>query len=119
MSGGCFSGDSYVKNMKNKILVENLKKGDLVECPISGKTTEIVCLIAMPKLKSRKMVYFIETGLKITPFHPVNYGFQWAFPSDLVDGVDVVWESVDEVVYNVLTTGSSLSVNGVVACTGR
>jgi len=117
-SGGCFSGNSFVKNVHGKnIFVENLKKGDLVECPISGKTTEILCLIAMPKLKSRKMIVFKETGLEITPFHPVKVGGEWVFPNDLVDDVSVVEEFTDDVVYNVLTTGSSLSVNGVVACT--
>jgi len=119
-SGGCFSGNSFVKNVHGKnIFVENLKKGDLVECPISGKTTEILCLIAMPKLKSRKMIVFKETGLEITPFHPVKFGGEWVFPNDLVDDVSVVEEFTDDVVYNVLTTGSSLSVNGVVACTEK
>merc|ERR1711997_1424871 len=33
------------------------------------------------------------------------------------DGVDVVREKFNDVVYNVLTTGKSLSVNGIVACT--
>jgi hypothetical protein len=118
MSGGCFSGDSIVKNANGEnTFVENLKKGDLVECPVSGKTTEVLCLIAMPKLRSRKMVFFEKTGLKITPFHPVRVGGQWVFPHDLVNDIDIIWEFVYEAVYNVLTTGSSLSVNGVVACT--
>merc|ERR1712066_964992 len=56
-------------------------------------------------------------GLGITPFHPVKVGGKWSFPENLVDGVDVVRENFNDVVYNVLTTGKSMSVNGVVACT--
>merc|ERR1711879_751666 len=39
------------------------------------------------------------------------------FPNDLVDGVSVVRETTDDVVYNILTSGASIAVNGVTACT--
>merc|ERR1711976_621353 len=117
-SGGCFSGDSFVKNVAGKIVkIEDLEKGEKIIDPVSGMICEVSCLIQMPRYVNRELILFKNSGLKITPFHPVKVGDKWAFPSDLVDYVTVVRVTTNEYVYNVLTTGAAMTVNGIVACT--
>jgi len=118
--GGCFTGDSKVQLVSGEIKkIENLKKGEKVLCQETGQISDILCLIAMGNKSDEtgEVIRFTKNGLGITPYHPVKVNGEWRFPENLVDGVDVVRENFNDVVYNVVTTGKSLSVNGVIACT--
>jgi len=89
--------------------VGELAKGDIVPGP-DGATAEVVCLLRTPCPGGRATLVELEGGCRLTPFHPVRSGGQWAFPADLGEAKECPCEAICSVM---LRGAPALVVDGV------
>lgn len=113
-SGGCFDGNGMVAmyNIDSETLyykhVNEIKKGDVVYCPLNSEKYSIVkCVIKMKMMKNILMCDF--NGMKITPFHPIYINDDWVFPYDIYMPNNTY---IDYVYDFVLDSGHCVEING-------
>jgi Mg-chelatase subunit ChlD len=114
-AGPCFTGDCRVlmSDMRLK-RVQDLRKGDRV---LGG--LEVQAVLYTPVNREVDMVVF-QTGLKITPWHPMKmetdlYGdVPWVFPNDVGKKVKMF---VDAYYNLVLDQGHVVELNSYTVCT--
>lgn len=91
VSGGCVHESSMVHMADgSRKRISELNKGDLVCSQYrNGKeshTSEVVCMVRTVCDGGAANMVTLESGLRITPWHPVRDGSgQWRFPSTLCD----------------------------------
>ncbi len=121
-SGGCFTGDCEVRMADNSVkLVKDLVNGDRV-----WGGHKIIAVLYTPLDRMVDMMTF-ESGLKITPWHPMKMpkNANWVFPNDVgvrrkmfIDGYyNLVLKSghiVELNGYPVVTLGHGFTDNAVV-----
>jgi Mg-chelatase subunit ChlD len=111
-AGPCFAGDCYVRMNDNTYCkVRNLRKGDLV---YGGH--KVACLLFTPAQSKVEMIHF-ESGLKITPWHPMRQeGLPWMFPAEHPGGQ--LMKTYMDGYYNlVLETGHIVQMHEYDVCT--
>jgi hypothetical protein len=80
-AGGCISGDSSIQLYNGKIkLVKDITKSDIVKS-LSGYS-EVLCVVRTKYNKKINMIK-LESGLIITPWHPIFYNDEWQFPINI------------------------------------
>lgn len=82
-SDGCFHGECEVL-LRNglKKLVKDICPGDIVRTP-DGIGAAVVYCIKIECTHSRASMVCFDSGLVITPWHPIRIGGIWTFPRDL------------------------------------
>merc|ERR1711998_770963 len=80
---GCFGGHCLVSMADGSPpkRVDALRQGDLV-LSMAGTPAEVVCVIETQLIGSTAVVE-LESGLCITPWHPIRMDGQWTFPADV------------------------------------
>lgn len=128
--GGCFSGSCFVDKVhasgdEARIPLKNVKAGDSVKVA-DGTSAKVVCVVRIARAKGKDLVIFDNSGLMITPRHPIHVSdvikTRWRLPIDLAGvekGVTAVEQSEDHYVYNLLLEEGkhSLLVNNVSCAT--
>merc|ERR1719433_1544700 len=110
MSNPCFDGRNLVEMADgSKRLVRNLRKGDLVQTP-KGKAS-IRCIIKTVVAPSTELVQ-LESGLLLTPWHPVKHKGEWTFPATIAS---ITEQKCDAVYSFILDQHHSMIIEGVEA----
>jgi len=120
-SGGCFASDSTVQLLQQRdhthitTQIKNVRKNDIVR--VVDGYAQVLCVVEIVMNRNNKnvLVELKESGLKITPKHPVYFNDCWCLPVDLVNqGKADVITGCDGVVYNlVLNRCHVLFVNDI------
>jgi len=109
-SGGCFASDSTVTLLQQRdhthitTQIKNVRKHDIVRV-IDGYA-KVLCVVQigmMSRNDKNVLVELNESGLKITPKHPIYFNDRWCLPVDLISegkAADIV--GCDAVVYNLV-----------------
>lgn len=105
-SSGCFGGKGKVlMNDGTLILIEDLKKGDIV---YGG--AKIMCVVVHANTETVNIL----DNLYITSWHPVRMYGKWVFPNSITNSGKLIMDKV----YNyVLDSVHTIIVNGTIACT--
>lgn len=94
-------------------LVKDIKKGDLVKTLRNGVESDanVLCLLRFRIQNGQKHICkFADSGLEITPGHPMIYQGNWVLPRDIQKSQLVACEEV----YNIVVdSGHIIFVNGV------
>jgi len=112
VGGGCVDGKSlvYMADETQK-MAKFVRHGDKVLC---GSTHATVICVVKHNCSKDSMLVKLESGLRITPWHPIKINGQWKFPHDLSVIGKGTYESADcNAVYNfVLSNGHIMIING-------
>lgn len=110
-SAPCFAGQGRVLMADGSLkLVMLLTKGDRVAAP-GGRSASVACVLRTVIPGGRTpLVRLPESGLLITPYHPVREAGRWAFPCDLAPAVE---RPCDAVYSFVLDSEHVMLINGV------
>jgi len=112
-SGGCIGSEGNVLMQDNSLRkVKDIRKGDYIQLP-NGESTPVLCVCKTTLNPSDKApLVLLESGLVITPWHPVLYKNQWRFPCHIGELWNTSFTSHD--VFNfVLEKGHIMTVNGI------
>ena len=89
-SGGCFDSNCLITMSDNsKKMLKDIKKGDEIlslKDHNNSQTvtyTKILCVYETIMVHKTCILVTLETGLKITPWHPILTPSGWKFPSEL------------------------------------
>jgi hypothetical protein len=112
-AGPCFAGDCFVRMHGNTYCkVRNLRKGDRV---YGGHP--VACLLFTPAHYTKVEMVHFESGLKITPWHPMRQeGHPWMFPAEHPEG-QLKKEPMDGYYNLVLESGHIVEMHGYEVCT--
>jgi len=111
--GGCFDGYGWVKYADgSQKMVKQVKKGDLL-LTAGDNVAEVVCVVKTEIEDSYPLVT-LESGLKLTPYHPILVDGSWEFP---IKVAPCAYEPCDAVYNFVLSNGHVMTINGEEACT--
>ncbi|CAF1043740.1 unnamed protein product, partial [Didymodactylos carnosus] len=105
-SAGCFHGNCIVtlNNGQTKLL-NKIQRGDI----LSGGA-RVVCVVeTLCNSETVSMIKFDQSGLLITPWHPVRINGTWIFPDDIGKRIEIECESVFNLVLN---SGHIALING-------
>ncbi|CAF1053365.1 unnamed protein product [Didymodactylos carnosus] len=105
-SAGCFHGNCIVtlNNGQTKLL-NKIQRGDI----LSGGA-RVVCVVeTLCNSEAVSMIKFDQSGLLITPWHPVRINGTWIFPDDIGKRIEIECESVFNLVLN---SGHIALING-------
>ena len=82
-SGPCFEGNCIVlmKNNRTK-KVQDIRQGDIVQTPNNGNA-KVICVTKTICKKNKTLLVEFESGLKITPYHPIRLNEIWKFPINI------------------------------------
>ena len=137
--GGCFDGSCTVQVLKGEETVhkkiEELEKGEFVRIAKKNESEEmewgeVVCVVAVERERSAELIEVIETGLKLTPGHPVRVDGKWKKAKDLFprEEEEVLYRRIRQnrnCVYNLVIGGEGegeregegvVYVNGIECC---
>jgi hypothetical protein len=113
--GGCFSGSSVVTKLINgkeiQLPISNLRKGDQVkvscQSQIGPKSSyaSVRYLVKIQRPQDKPLLRFQNSGLTITPNHPIRIQNTWVLPSSLPSFIQT---SHDGYVYNVILDNSHI-----------
>jgi len=121
VDNGCFGGDCIILCKDGPKQIKDLLKNDVVITPYGD--TRIKCVI---KTNANTLIHKFESGLKITPYHPIRVNNEWVFPLSQLDStqdyIDDIYNLVLEnyhIVYindkEVITLGHNYRDNKVVS----
>ena len=80
---GCFHGECEISLLNGlKKFVKDICPGDIVRTPDGIGATVVYC-IKIECTQSRASMVRFDSGLIITPWHPISIGGIWKFPRDL------------------------------------
>ena len=115
--GGCFAGDCHVHVVSSEgsatlTRVDAVQKGDTVLAH-DGTAQTVVCVVRTAVPSGRiEMRRFADSGLTLTPYHPMLVGGEWVFPTDAAQAETVMLEA--SYVYDYVLSGvHAVQVNGV------
>ncbi|KAL4453933.1 hypothetical protein ABPG74_003816 [Tetrahymena malaccensis] len=107
----CFEGNSEVKMADGTIKkVKEIKKGDEIYCPNTGKAEKVKCVIETEVKENLIQLVRLGQGLLITPYHPVRIQGKWLFPKDIAPLKIAQCPSVYSFL---LESGHSMMINGI------
>ncbi len=108
----CFAGSCLVMMADgNTKRVDKIKKGDLVKCQVdSDQTASVRCVLKTICAKSKANLVLTETGLLITPWHPILCGEEWEFPANLEE-CNIEYLACNAVYSFVLDRHHTISIN--------
>ncbi|EAR92685.1 von willebrand factor type A (vWA) domain was originally protein (macronuclear) [Tetrahymena thermophila SB210] len=107
----CFEGNSEVKMANGTIKkVKEIKKGDEVFCPNTGKAEKVKCVIETEVKENLTQLVRLGKGLLITPYHPVRIQGKWLFPTDIAPTKMAQCSSVYSFL---LESGHSMMINDI------
>ncbi|KAJ3072788.1 hypothetical protein HDU98_002948 [Podochytrium sp. JEL0797] len=89
--GVCFSGDCLITLADSTTIpVKSIQKGTRVLTTDSRHTAPIHCMVVthLANKPSTRLIRLSNSGLVITPYHPVKLGDAWVFPCSLPDAVE-------------------------------
>eukprot|EP01090_Pellita_catalonica_P021756 TRINITY_DN8229_c0_g2_i1.p1 TRINITY_DN8229_c0_g2~~TRINITY_DN8229_c0_g2_i1.p1 ORF type:complete len:523 (+),score=88.50 TRINITY_DN8229_c0_g2_i1:1-1569(+) len=121
-SAPCFAGRCTVQ-MTGGVTkrVDEVSKGDLVSGPNQHGSHEVQCVVKTNCLGNKANLVEFESGLAVTPWHPIKVAGNWEFPCEMISKMDGVKMSKDidcEAVYSfVLKSGHTMTINGTTAVT--
>jgi len=82
-SAPCFDGSCLVSmDDGSKKRVGEIKKGDVVQC-WNQKTASVVCVVKTHTQNNVADLVTLDSGLLVTPWHPVRINGQWTFPNSV------------------------------------
>ena len=107
--GGCFAGTCEILMADDTTqLVNTLKPGDIIKS--DNKNTSVKCIVKIQTGGSIDMVHF-DSGLLITPWHPIKQQNKWIFPANIGNSKKI---NCSEIYSIVLDTGfTSVNINGI------
>lgn len=107
--GACFDGNCIVEMADGSLkLVKDLNKGDKIKSP--NQSSQIVCVVKTHCLNNKNNLVELESGLKITPWHPIRLNGKFIFPCEL----EKVKEFECPAVYSfLLDSGHTMMINDV------
>lgn len=116
--GGCFLGTNTVQMADGSTTsVQDIVKGDKVACNKRGDEVSVVACVLVTRIPSgrARMVTFPDSGLCITPGHPILVDGSWVRPKD----VRPVSLTKCDYYYSFLLDdgGTSVIINGVICVT--
>lgn len=95
---GCFHENSNVHMADGSIKkIKYITKGDIVKCS-NNNTATVVCVIKMDCFYNRINMSCLDSGLMITPYHPIKYNNEWVFPAN----IEMIEEVECTVIYNLI-----------------
>jgi len=112
-SGGCIGSEGNVLMQDNSLRkVKDIRKGDYVKLP-NGESAQVICVTKTTlNPRDKAPLVLLESGLVITPWHPVLYQNKWRFPCEIGEAWKPSFISYD--VFNfVLEKGHIMTVNGL------
>jgi Mg-chelatase subunit ChlD len=112
-SGGCIGSEGNVLMQDNSYRkVKDIRKGDYIQLP-NGESTPVLCVCKTTlNPRDKAPLVLLESGLVITPWHPVLYKNEWRFPCHIGELWNTSFSSQD--VFNfVLEKGHIMTVNGI------
>ncbi|KAI8621359.1 hint-domain-containing protein [Chytriomyces sp. MP71] len=118
-NGVCFAGENLITLASGaRIPVHSLTRGTAIQT-LNGGSVVVHTLVKTPLSGLRahtRLVFLRESGLIITPFHPILVEGRWIFPCDAPDAIPYENDGQVSAVYSVLLEdgAGSLLVNGVV-----
>lgn len=108
-SAPCFAGNGRVRLADgSEKLVSQLAKGDRVAAP-GGRSALVVCVLKTLIPGDSTDLVELDTGLVLTPYHPVRVGGRWVFPCELAP---VVTRACDAVYSFLLDSEHIMLING-------
>lgn len=109
--GGCFSGNNTIQMVDGTTkLVKNLVKGDRIASPNSQNGATILCIVRTATFDGKTDMCQLDTGLMITPGHPIKMKGQWVYPRDVAERKTV---NIDAFYNIVVNQGHIATVNGI------
>jgi len=116
-SGGCIGSEGNVLMQDNSLRkVKDIRKADYVKLP-NGESAQVICVCKTTlKPRDKSPLVLLESGLVITPWHPVLLNNQWRFPCHIGE----IWNtsiSSHDVFNFVLDKGHLMIVNGIACVT--
>ncbi|KAI9357042.1 hint-domain-containing protein [Zopfochytrium polystomum] len=113
-SNPCFGGSNKVsvllgkskegKNVFRNVPVAKLRRGDRVRISTTTEQTASVrCVLEtyVPHSQDPPTLVQLQSGLVITPGHPIHFDGQWMYPADAF-GAEYVTSTLNRVVYSLL-----------------
>eukprot|EP00933_Yihiella_yeosuensis_P059069 TRINITY_DN5999_c2_g1_i1.p1 TRINITY_DN5999_c2_g1~~TRINITY_DN5999_c2_g1_i1.p1 ORF type:complete len:199 (+),score=21.74 TRINITY_DN5999_c2_g1_i1:63-599(+) len=90
---GCFDGDCLLRMSDgSEKRARDVRKGDLVRTE-SGSGIEVQCVVRTRCPNSMARLARFDSGLRITPYHPVWHEGSWAFPCEFTEVKEMPCES--------------------------
>lgn len=111
--GGCIAGDCIATMADGKTkLVQDIKKGDEV-LGANGEPAKVVCVVKTVCENNKARLVELESGLKITPWHPIRLGGKFFFPCTVEEPFQYEFSECPAVYNFVLESNHMMVVNGV------
>jgi Mg-chelatase subunit ChlD len=114
--GGCILSDCNVLMADNSLKkVKDISKNDQVKTT-NGESAQVLCITKTTLNPTKTPLVKLNTGLILTPWHPVYISKTWQFPSNIGE----TWEttSTSEDVFNfVLDKGHVMIINDMACVT--
>ena len=113
----CFAGSCLVKMMDgSKKRVDSIVKGDVVLCNHLGQSSKVRCILKTLCTDGRADLVLTDTGLLVTPWHPILFNDKWEFPIYIDDYQCENFKC--EAVYSfLLENGYTITINNTVCIT--
>lgn len=107
---GCFHENVNVHMADGSIKkIKYITKGDIVKCS-NNNTAIVVCVIKMDCYNKKNNMSCLDSGLMITPYHPIKYNNEWVFPAN----IEMIEEVECSVIYNlILDTYHTVLINNI------
>jgi len=108
--GGCIDGNGLVSMADGTTkYVKAVRKGDEI-LGADGKAVKVVCVVRTQCGNNKAHFTQFESGLRITPYHPVRIGGQYSFPCT----IEQTGEYECAEVFNfVLESHHFMTINGI------
>jgi len=112
---GCFDGFGTVQMADGSTkYTHQIRKGDQV-VSLGGSTAEVVCVVQTKIAAGQTpLVTLPNSGLTLTPYHPILRQGEWVFP---IDVASMTTQNCDMVYNFVLSNGHTMVIDGEQACT--
>ncbi|CAM4832467.1 unnamed protein product [Rotaria magnacalcarata] len=80
---GCFHGDSVVLLANGFLkLVKDIRRGDALKAP-GGLESTVTHVVKIKCATGKALMVTLDSGLVITPWHPIRIDGNWKFPHDI------------------------------------
>jgi hypothetical protein len=110
--GGCFMGSCLVSIPNGYKKIEDLRKNDII---INNNIESIIeCIIKLRCPNNITNICHFESGLKITPWHPIKINNEWIFPNSLIQSRPTNCAFVYNIILN---NRNSIIIHDLKCCT--
>ena len=113
-SGPCFDGNCDVLMFDNSLKkVKDIRKNDVVKTPHGF--TKVICVTkTICKNSKSPMVTITDSGLVVSPYHPIRISNIWKFP---IDCGEMKTHNCSAIYNFVLEDSHIMIINGIECCT--